>query len=153
MKSQNLPKILLIGFGFALVIYIVAFGFIQHRRTHQGPWQVVFMSDHAAKPGLLVKNPKLNISQHIAFSDQTVPETNFTRSFVFDDPTQTNVPFGEVIFQDLTFLPGTVTFNFFGHEVELLPRTLIIDKQEHAWKTGEVISITGPGKFQPRESK
>jgi hypothetical protein len=72
---------------------------------------------------------------------------------VFDDPTQTNVPFGEVIFQDLTFLPGTVTFNFFGHEVELLPRTLIIDKQEHAWKTGEVISITGPGKFQPRESK
>ena len=153
MKSENLPKILLIGFGFALVIYISAFGFIQHRRTQRGPWQVVFMTDLAAKPGLLVKNSKLNISQRITFSDQVLSETNFTQSFVFDDPTQTNVPFGEIVFQDLTFLPGTVTFNFFGHEVELLPRTLIIDKHEHVWKTGEVVSVTGTGKFKPHLNK
>jgi hypothetical protein len=43
---------------------------------------------------------------------------------------------------DTTFLPGTVSFtNIFGHDIELLPRVLIIDRQEHSWKTGERIVL------------
>jgi hypothetical protein len=42
---------------------------------------------------------------------------------------------------DLRFLPGTVTFQLYGHEVELLPRALMIDRQEHPWKPDSVINL------------
>ncbi len=150
MKSDRLPRILLIGFVCALALYIGAFSLINNRRSSKGPWRVVFVTDSAGKPGVQVEQKKLKISERILFPDQHLPETNLANAFVFDDPTRTNVPFGEVIFQDLTFLPGTVTLNLFGHEVELLPRTLIIDKQEHAWEAGKVRTVTGVGKSQPK---
>jgi hypothetical protein len=153
MKSDRLTKILLIGFILALVIYFASFSFIQHRRTFRGPWNVEFSSDTTGIPNLLVKNPNLKISQKIIFPDHKIPEVNLAQQFTFDDPTKTNVPFGEIIFQDLTFLPGTVTLNLFGHEVELLPRVLIVDKQEHPWKTDQAVSITGEGKFKPAQSR
>lgn len=153
MKSDRLSKILIIAFLGALALYIISFSYIQNRRASNGPWQVVFLTDYEARPGLIVKNSKLEISQKIVFSNEKLGQTNLVRPFVFDDPIKTNIPFGEIIFQDLTFLPGTVTLNLFGHEVELLPRVLTIDKQEHIWKTGEVIPVSGPGKFQPRQEK
>lgn len=150
MKSDRLPRILLFGFVSALVLYIGAFSLINNRRSSHGPWRVVFGTDAEGKPGLLVEQEKLKISERIVFPDQHFSETNLASAFVFDDPTKTKVPFGEVIFQDLTFLPGTVTLNLFGHEIELLPRTLIIDKQELAWEKGKVRTVTGPRKFQPK---
>ena len=44
-----------------------------------------------------------------------------------------DVPFGKCIYQDLMFLPGVVTMNLLGHEIELMPRTLVIDKKEIPW--------------------
>jgi hypothetical protein len=38
-------------------------------------------------------------------------------------------------------LPGTVTLRLFGHEIELLPRVLIIDRKEHPWKAGDTIRL------------
>ena len=52
------------------------------------------------------------------------------------------VPFGKCVFMDTTFLPGTVTFELFGHEIELLPRVLIIDRQEHRWQSDAVIVLS-----------
>lgn len=153
MKSERLPKILLIAFGSALALYILAFASMQSCRTTKGPWQVVFLSDAAGTPGLLVTQPQLKISERIIFPKQKLAQSNLAQTVVFDDPTKTNAPFGEIVFQDLTFLPGTVTFNLFGHEVELLPRVLIVDKQEYVWKTDEVISVTGAGTFKARPPK
>jgi hypothetical protein len=153
MKPDRLVKILLVGFVSALVLYVLSFSFIQYRRTFRGPWHVVFLSDNNGTAGLLVTQSKLKISERIVFSGQKLSQSNVVHEFVFDDPTKSKVPFGEIVFQDLTFLPGTVTLHLFGHEVELLPRVLIIDKQEYAWKTGAVVSVTGPGKFQSVKEK
>ena len=153
MKTERLSKILLLAFIFAVAVYLPAFGLMQSCRTSKGPWQVEFSTDPTGVPALLIEQARMNISRRIVFADQKASPTNLMHSLVFSDPTKTNAPFGEIVFQDLTFLPGTVTFNFFGHEVELLPRVLIIDKQEHVWKNNETISVTGPGKFQPRKKK
>ena len=40
---------------------------------------------------------------------------------------------GEIVFQDSTFLPGTLTLKLFGHMVEFLPRVMIIDRREVPW--------------------
>ncbi len=153
MKSDRLIKILLVGFVLALAIYISFFSLIQYRRTYRGPWQAQFSTDATGTPGILITQSKFNISKTLLFPENKVQFSNTTRTVIFDNPTKIEVPFGEVVFQDLTFLPGTVTFNFFGHEIEFLPRILIIDKQEYDWKTGEVITVAGPRKFTPHQRK
>jgi len=153
MKNDRLPKILLLSFIFAVVIYLPAFGLMQGCRTSKGPWHVEFSTDATGTPALLIEQAKLNVSKRIVFADQKISQTGLSHQLVFDDPTKTNAPFGEIVFQDLTFLPGTVTFNFFGHEVELLPRVLIVDKQEHVWKNSEALSVTGEGKYKPLPRK
>jgi hypothetical protein len=42
---------------------------------------------------------------------------------------------------DTTFLPGTLTFRLFSHELELLPRVLIIDHEEYPWVPGTNIVL------------
>jgi hypothetical protein len=51
------------------------------------------------------------------------------------------VPFGQCVFMDTTFLPGTLTLQLFGHEIELLPRVLVVDRQEHPWRPATAITL------------
>jgi hypothetical protein len=44
---------------------------------------------------------------------------------------------------DTTFLPGTIAFVLFGHEIQLIPRVITLDKQERSWQSGETIVLTG----------
>ena len=153
MRSDGLFKILGLGFLLALMLYIVSFKWIQHQREYKGPWRVVFSSDNSSIPYLLVSQSTLKIEDHkITFENQKAPRPNLARVVYFNNPT-TNAPFGEIVFQDPTFLPGTITFNFWGHEVELMPRTLIIDKKEIPWHSDTNIVVSGEGKFQRKPVK
>ena len=153
--QSNIPWRFLGGFfGVTLLLYFVGFYGVEHLRERKGPWRVEFdaaatggptaiihhrslgiegfrivfegASSGGLKSGVVVfDNPKLN-----ARSMDTAPESSQElkqRSFV--------VPFGECIYQDLMFLPGVVTMNLLGHEIELMPRTLVIDKKEIPWST------------------
>jgi len=146
MKSEGLLKHALIALAIAVVFYIVGFSWIQYRRETKGPWQVVFLTDNSGTPSILVSQPKLQISQKIIFPGQKLARRNFFHAAQFDQPT-TNAPFGQIIFQDPTFLPGTLTFNLFGHEIELLPRVLTVDKKEHPWKFGSELLVNGRGVY------
>jgi hypothetical protein len=172
VKRDNPAKHFIAAFLIALVLYVVAYGWIEHRRNRKGPWEVTFAGD-AAPPEMIINQPRLGISavtivfpnsyfpmnkaqpttiptnggasespdlsptqQPRAFSNRTV------MSFAQARPVPYAVPFGTCVFMDTTFLPGTVSFtNIFGHDIELLPRVLIIDRQEHSWKTGERIVL------------
>ncbi len=151
MKQDGLLKHGLIAFAGALVLYIVSFAWIEHRREFKGPWEVTFQTDATGTPTLLVNEPVLKISQKIVFPHENVARTNLSQTVRFDQPV-TEIPFGQMLFQDPTFLPGTVTANFFRHEIELLPRVLIIDKKEYPWQTGRDISITQPGRFETNKT-
>jgi len=119
-----------IAFLIAVVFYVVFFSWMTHRREGKGPWQVTFATDAKGTPSLDIQQQKLKLSKRITFDGVTVPPTNATVRF---NQSTTEIPFGKMLFQDPTFLPGTVTMELFGHKVELLPRVLAVDKQEHAW--------------------
>ena len=72
--------------------------------------------------------------------------TNVTQTLEFSQARAVpfDVPFGKCVFLDPLFLPGTVTFEMFGHEIQLLPRVLTIDKVEHPWRNGETIRLHEP---------
>jgi hypothetical protein len=140
MRSDGLLKHLAICLVIAVVFYVAAFGWLQHRRTAKGPWVADFRADAAGTPALLISQTNLNISETIVFAGQTVHPANFSRTIVFGQ-TPPDMPFGELIFQDPTFLPGTVTMRLCGHVVELLPRVLTVDKKEYPWEPGAVIQL------------
>jgi len=140
MRSNGAIKHFALAFAIAVVLYIVSFSWIQHRRVFRGPWEITFVTDAFGQPSLTISEPVLKISQTIAFPGQKIASTNLARAQRFDEAV-TNLPFGEMIFQDPTFLPGTVTMRLFGHDIELLPRVLIIDKKEVPWRAGETVAV------------
>ena len=140
MQPSGFTKPVLIGLLLAVAIYVGGFAFDQHLRTRRGPWEVTFTSEPSGAPSIIVNHPKLNIANRkIVFLGETA--TNVHGVVVFDFP-QKPVPFGKVKFEDLTYLPGTVTFDFFGHEIELLPRTLYLNRKAHRWISNEAITLS-----------
>ena len=140
MRSDGLLKHLAICAVIAVVFYVTVFAWIEHRRTFKGPWEMVFRTDAAGTPALVISQTHFNISETLVFPGQTVSATNMSRTVVFG-PTAPDLPFGELLFQDPTFLPGTVAMRLFGHQVEAFPRALTVDKKEYPWKAGAVIEV------------
>lgn len=140
--KPGLLKHLLIAFLIALVGYGLLWSGYEHLRTRRGPWEVTFDGTSDTSPRVSIAQPGLGIrGVELVFAGVTVEHSVTKDTVVFDDPRR-KPPFGELIFHDLMFLPGTVTLRLFGHEVELLPRVLIIDRQEYPWESGKSIQLT-----------
>jgi hypothetical protein len=144
MKSDNPLKHFALAFLLAVVCYVVFYRGIEHRRTRKGPWEVTFTRNTQGLPAIVVNQPNLAITNvQILFQDAQGFTNKTTKTFLFSQPKPVpyEVPFGKCIFMDTTFLPGTVTFLILGHEIELLPRVLIVDRQEHPWRPEDTITL------------
>ena len=144
MRRDNPLKHFVIAFAIAVVVYVTFYGWIEHRRARKGPWEMTFTTNSAGAPQILINQPKLALTNFtIRFPGESIPITNLPAMLSFKEPRQVPypVPFGRCIFMDSTFLPGTLTFQFFGHEIELLPRVLIIDHREYPWSGEPVVSV------------
>ena len=137
-------------FAAALVLYVAAYSFDRHLRLKNGPWEVAFTAESNGDPAIVITEPKLKIADlKIVFAGEKTSATNLPGRVVFNAPAK-KLPFGECIFDDLMYLPGTVTMNLFGHEIELLPRVLIINHQQHPWKSGTTIQLFPSHKPSPK---
>jgi hypothetical protein len=150
MKLQGLAKHFILAFLLALAGYVAFYQTIEHRRTRNGPWQVTFTRNTAGAPAIVIAQSRLAITNvQICFPGESLPvtldlpETEQRLSLLFAQPRPVpyDVPFGQCVFMDTTFLPGTVTLDLFGHEIELLPRALIIDRQDHPWQPDATIAL------------
>jgi hypothetical protein len=169
MRSIGAAKHFILAFALALVGYASLYHLIEWRRARNGPWQVAFTTDAAGCPRIVIDQRKLQITNvQVGFPRQSlrtgkeveaVAPTNapsavattsapsLPTTMVFDQPRQVpyEVPFGRCVFMDTTFLPGTLTFTLCGHVVELLPRVLIIDHQQHPWTAGATYQVNDQG--------
>jgi hypothetical protein len=147
-SSDKLPKHLLIGFLIALLVYAGSFAVDQHLRNRKGPWTVRFSTNENGWAQIEVTHPKLGVEERVIFFGERPTNTGVVS---FDRPSKP-VPFGKVKFEDLTYLPGSVAFDFFGHEVELLPRTLYLNKREQPWTRGATQVLKPEEKLPPGAS-
>jgi hypothetical protein len=134
----------ILAFLLAVICYAFFYHGIEHRRTRKGPWEVTFTNSPQGTPLVLINQPKLAITNvEIRFPDQALTGTNQLGERVFSEPQPVPfpVPFGKCLFMDTTFLPGTLTFELYGHEIELLPRVLVIDRQEYPWLSGSPVTV------------
>jgi len=134
-KKDRLPKHLLIAFAIALAGYALFFTLDQYIRTRKGPWEVTFTTNASGYAEIVINQPSLKLTNVRVVLLEERP-TNGLGTIRFDHPLQL-LPFGKTKFEDLTYLPGSVTFDLFGHEVELLPRALYMNKTERGWKKNE----------------
>ena len=144
MKSDNPVKHFALAFLIAILVYFVAYTFIEQRRNRKGPWQVTFTTQPFAGPSIKIDQPALHLTNvAINFAGNGVPGTNTSSTLIFDQPRPVpyDVPYGKCLFMDTTFLPGTLTLQLFGHEIELLPRVLIIDHREYPWQSNTNIQL------------
>ena len=164
MKPDSPAKHFLLAFLLALAGYVLCYQLIQYWRVRKGPWEVCFLmtsetqnsttdGNGESSPAILIRQPALGITNvEIIFAGEilsltnqaaanTAPGSAITLWFRQPQPVPYNLPFGKCIFMDTISLPGTVTFQMFGHEIELLPRVLTIDRQEYPWRTQATITL------------
>ena len=140
-------KHFLLAFLLALICYVFFYSKIENRRTRKGPWEIAFTNDVTGNPTLVINQPRLAITNaEVVFTNQHLSASFKPATVLFNQPRPVpyELPFGKCVFLDTTFLPGTVTLELFGHEVELLPRVLVIDRQEHPWLSESTITLHTP---------
>ncbi len=141
MKRDSLLKPVAIAFAIALIGYATLYSCDSHLRTRKGPWQVEFTADTNGVPAIIIHQPALGVERfQLVFAGERAP-TNFSPATIrFDTPKQ-KVPVGEFLYHDLMYLPGVVSLNLFGHGIELLPRTLIVDGREEPWRATAMLDL------------
>ncbi len=135
-------KQILLVFLATLLGYVAVFNWIEHRRRKNGPWQMTF-TELAGVPAIVVNQPALQFTNITIVFGGATAQTNQPQTVAFEHgrPAPFDLPFGKCVFTDAIFLPGTATCEIFGHEIQLLPRTLTIDRVEHPWRAGEKIFL------------
>ncbi len=147
-----------VGIFFAtLFLYVTFYGACTAVRRKGGPWVVT-------QDRLADGTPVLRIEHHriiglsnvvsITFPGEHAPErfTNAPLQRIYTLPVTNALPFGPVEFVDVTFLPGTIALDAFGHLIEMVPRTLYLDGQEIPWVPGTNI-VADPAIKLPKERR
>lgn len=133
--SQHSWRIFAIPGLLALIGYVAFYACDAQLRTRNGPWEVEFLGAPDGTPTLRINQPSLGIrGVEIRFLGEVIPAgtRSLPASVRFDQPL-VELPFGRTAFDDLMYLPGTVVLQCFGHEVQLVPSTLYLNRQPHAW--------------------
>ncbi len=121
-----------------LAFYTFAWRGMEHLRTRNGPWVVRFTSLTNDTATVTINNHKLGITNALLRFTGTGVPAGTSEEITFDKVT-VKPPFGKFFYQDLTFLPGVITMDLFGHQVELRPRNLAVGTNQIAWKQDLVI--------------
>jgi len=140
-QPDNILKHVALVGVLAVASYFGLYALDTHLRARKGPWEVTFAADSDGTPFLLINQPALGVRDvKVKFLNETCPLTNAPQKIRFTEP-GVKPAFGELRFQDATYLPGTVTLLAFNHEVELIQRGLVLDRQEHRWQTGLTVGL------------
>jgi len=120
-------------------------------RQRGGPWVVTESKSADGNPIITIEHLRLfpDGVVTLSFPGEKFPErfTNAPLRRIFRAPNTNSLPFGPVEFVDVTFLPGTVAVDAFGHLIEMVPRTLYLDGQEIPWTPGTNIIVPLTGKI------
>ena len=144
-QKDNIFKHAAIAFVLALIGYALFYSCDARLRTGKGPWTVDFISTNN-EPLLVISQPALGI-QNIRIQLAGEQATRTQTGIHFDRPKGIELPYGRIRFHDLTYLPGTITLDLFGHEIELLPRTLVINTKEQSWENDSLVVLTPTNKI------
>jgi len=142
MNRERFSRHLLAAFLLSLALYVVSYWLIESRRVADTPWLVSFQTDPSGRPELEIRQESMHLGPVRIRIDHTNPAPSVQRQeVVFDQPKAVPfaVPLGQCIFQDPTFLPGTVVLEISGVKIQMLPRALTVGTNEFRWSTNNLL--------------
>jgi hypothetical protein len=145
-KEENILKHAAVAFVIALLGYVLFYSCDAHLRTRKGPWIVDFQATTNGEPLIVINEPRLKI-ENVRILLAGEKATNTPGTVRFESPQHLETPFGRVRFHDLTYLPGTITLDVYGHEIEMLPRTLFLNTKEVPWQNNALFVLTPTNKI------
>lgn len=149
MNSDRLSRHLLIAFLLSLALYVAGYWFIEGRRVVDTPWVVEFQTGREGHAEIEVRQDSLGRGPvRIRIVSTNVGPAGAPQAVVFNTPKPVPfpVPLGQCIFQDTTFLPGTVVLEISGVQIQMLPRALTIGTNEFSWTTNGLIVVAPDGR-------
>jgi hypothetical protein len=154
-KGAFTIKAVLVFFAALALVYLGVFYGIEYMNYRKGPWELDFSTNGTGTPIVIIHQPHFEISGFLLiFRGDSVLRTNLPQRVALERP-RTTVPFGKIIYADVRTLPGIVTFDFFGHEIELAPRLLVVNRQRLKWNQQNRIELwpTNKPAIPPRPPK
>ncbi|MBM3847483.1 MAG: hypothetical protein FJ405_14520 [Verrucomicrobia bacterium] len=144
-------KPVLLFFAALVPVYLLVYWGIESTRRASKPWELGFIVDSNRVPSLRIRQPNLGIGDVlIRFPDERLTNAPSETIVILDRP-QPPIPFGTRISQDLTFLPGVETLELMGHEIEIAPRTLVLNRKETPWSSNAVFELRSSDKLPPEQ--
>lgn len=147
--SPRTWRIFALPAAVALVAYVLLYSCDHWARTRQGPWEVTYIQETDGTPAVRIHQSALGIhAVTVRFEGERLPPETPARLPVtvrFDQP-EAQVPFGSLAFHDLMYQPGTVVLHCFGHEVQMLPRALFLNRTETPWQPTALHRLNPAGK-------
>ncbi len=141
------------SFFAVLFLYITGYSGCMLVRQRDGPWVVTEDKLTNGTPVVLLEHHKLLAGGAVtlSFPGEQAPErfTNAPYRRIFRTPNTNDLPYGPVEYADVTFLPGTIAFDAFGHLIEIVSRTLYLDGREIAWTSGTNLVVQPGDKLPP----
>ena len=138
-NSEGILKHFFAAFCLAVLCYVSFYSCDQYMRVRKGPWELNFRAEADGTPNVVINQPAIGITNvTLRLAGESVVQS--PESVKFMGP-EVEVPFGKIVFFDTTYLPGTLTLDLFGHEVEFMGRTMVLNFDEHAWKSGEIVTL------------
>lgn len=139
-------------FLVVLALYLGIYYGLEFVRHRKGPWKLEFSGSSRGEPVVQIQQSTLNLTNvTLIFHGEEATNRLSWQTFsgsaaiykikVSFGEVKQPVPFGRLLYQDLTFLPGVLTFDFYGHEIEILPRVLVVNKREFPWQSGTTIDL------------
>lgn len=132
----------------ALLGYSAFYACDAQLRNRRGPWAVTFEQGPDGTPAVRIEQSGLGLSNIVVrFVGESIPASTkpLPQRVVFQEP-NLPVPFGKTVFDDLMYLPGTVVLHCFGHEVQMLPRALFLDRRSREWASNLRHDLTSTDK-------
>jgi hypothetical protein len=148
MNREHLPRQLLIVFLVTFAVYAAGFWFIEGRRKAQSPWIVSYKINATGHTTLEIHQQSLALGPvEIRFASATTNALMEKTQITYNDPKPVPrpAPIGQCMFEDLTFLPGTVALKIHNQHIQMLPRTLSIGTNEFLWGRARIIRILDNG--------
>jgi hypothetical protein len=149
MNSDRLSRHLLIAFLLSLALYVAGYWFIEGRRVADTPWVVEFQSGSEGQAEIEIRQDSLGRGPvRIRIETTNIIPAVARQEVIFNTPRPVPfaVPLGQCIFQDTTFLPGTVVLEISGVTIQMLPRALTIGTNEFTWTTNSLIVVPPAGR-------
>jgi hypothetical protein len=144
MHRERFSRHLLAAFLLSVVLYAALYWFIERRRVAHGPWIVSFATNTTGIAEVQIQQTSHNLGPvTIRFPAAQSSGSNTWSKVAFDSPRPVPfaVPGGRCVFQDTTFLPGTVVLEFGPTSIQMVHRVLNIGTNEFPWRAGMVIAV------------